>query len=57
MSAYGVSTCEDHDDCLVVFTGKRCPVCTLISEKDTEISDLETKVNDAEQFIKEGETG
>lgn len=47
MSAYGVNTCEDHDDCLVVYTGKRCPVCSLISEKDTEIANLSVELDNA----------
>ena len=36
MSAMGVNTCEDHDDCLVVFTGRKCPVCNMVEEAQAE---------------------
>ena len=56
MSAWGVNVCENHDDCLVVYTGKNCPICDLISDNDTTIADLKEELSDANAFIKEGET-
>lgn len=51
MSAMGVSTCDDHDDCIVIYTGRKCPVCSLVEDHKSEhdidvrtVGELEDKV-------------
>ena len=51
MSAYGVSTCEDHDDCIVIYAGKKCPVCQNAEDTQGEIQDLKDRIEDTEKVI------
>lgn len=40
----GLSTCEEHD-CVVVYSGNRCPFCELVVECDEATKDLEAMTN------------
>ena len=44
-----MNTCEDHDDSIVVYNGKNCPVCKKIAELDDTIFELESKLEEATQ--------
>lgn len=42
-----MNTCESHNDAIVVYEGRKCPVCETISEK-SKYSDEEDKVSELE---------
>ena len=59
MSRYRQSTCEAHEDAVVVYTGTSCPVCEFVQEKDAleeEKIDLEKQVDNLESNVAELES-
>jgi hypothetical protein len=44
-----ISSCDEHDDCVVVYQGKECPVCNIVKDRDyfdEQVGELENKVTD-----------
>jgi len=41
--------CREHDNCIVVFEGFRCPICRLIEDKDDEIKECERALDEYEE--------
>ena len=44
-----MNTCTEHDNCVVVYVGRKCPVCDLQEEVtllEKEVKDLENKGDD-----------
>lgn len=53
--ALGLSTCEEHD-CVVVYSGKKCPMCELVAENaeyTTYNDDLLLKVEELQSYNNE----
>ena len=46
-----MTTCEDHDDCVVVSDRPFCPVCREIESLKGEKAELESKVTALEGVI------
>ena len=46
-------TCEDHDDCIIVYTSRKCPVCQLqeeLNDSGQEVCDLESEIEDYKKY-------
>ena len=46
-----MNTCEEHDNCVVVYTGRECPLCDVEKETDEltlELSAAQDKIDDLE---------
>jgi hypothetical protein len=60
MSSY-LSPCDSHGDCVVVYSGRHCPVCELQKERDEfeeevnslkgEVDNLKDNVSDLESQV------
>lgn len=51
MSLHGVSVCEDHDDCLVTYSGRTCPICRAEDERRSELAEHEKAIADLQDKI------
>lgn len=45
MAAPNIDQCGEHNDCIVVFTGYKCPVCDLIETHETDIKELDDQLD------------
>ena len=45
--------CESHDDCVVVYEGKHCPVCDLEKEKNSLVEEKNDTIEDLRKSIDE----
>ena len=48
-----LNTCDAHDDCVVVYDTKYCPVCKIVDNEDH----LQERVNELEDEVKTLEKG
>jgi hypothetical protein len=37
-------TCEEHEDCVVVYVGDQCPVCRKLGEVEAEVKDAKDEL-------------
>jgi len=49
-----METCDEHDNCIVVYTSRYCPLC-LAEEKVDELSDERDQLQDKINEMKEGD--
>lgn len=45
-----MKTCEDHDDCIVVYTDDKyhrsyCPMCNLVTVNDNRVAEMEASID------------
>ena len=46
-----MNTCESHNDAIVVYEGRKCPVCETISELEDKCDDYKRKYSDEEDKV------
>ena len=55
VSVHGINTCEDHDDCIVIYTGRKCPVCSIVEDATNNHDEDMVKIGQLKDEIEEME--